>query len=63
MSTSVCGLAHRRVTTRKGLLVDSSFLHTTTIMYTTNRLVVNLLTPTRGLPFANSTVLFLFSEY
>lgn len=63
MSTSVCGLAHRRVTTRKSLLVDSSFLHTTTIMYTTNRLVVNLLTQTHGLPSANSTVLFLFSEY
>jgi len=61
--SSVCGLAHRRVTTRKGSLVDPTILHTTTITYTTNRLVVNLLNQTLGLPSVNSTVLFWFSEY
>lgn len=63
MSTSVCGLAHRRVTTRKSLWLYSNTLHTTTITYTTNRLVLNILNRTRGLPSVNSTVLFLFSEY
>jgi hypothetical protein len=63
MSTSVCGLAHRRVTTRKSLWLYSNTLHTTTITYTTNRLVLNILNRTRVLPSVNSTVLFLFSEY
>jgi hypothetical protein len=63
MSTSVCGLAHRRVTTRKSLWLYSNTLHTTTITYTTNRLVLNLLNRTRVLPSMNNTVLFLFSEY
>jgi hypothetical protein len=63
MPTSVCGLAHRRVTTRKSLWLYSNTLHTTTITYTTNRLVLNLLNRTRVLPSVNNTVLFLFSEY
>lgn len=69
MSTSMCGLAHRRVHTRKSLGLYSNILYTTTITYSTNRLAFSLLNPTHtlkqigGWPSLNSTVLFLFSEY